>query len=93
MGSITRVHPFPTDKRNIPARALAFGGVHRAVAGLGRGSARRPDAVLAMSPPLTLGPDRAGASPMARRAPFVFNIQDVFPDVAIELGVITNPSG
>ena len=25
----------------------------------------------------------------ARRAPFVFNIQDVFPDVAIEAGVIT----
>ena len=25
-GRITRVHPFPTDKRNIPARALAFGG-------------------------------------------------------------------
>jgi colanic acid biosynthesis glycosyl transferase WcaI len=28
----------------------------------------------------------------ARRAPFVFNIQDVFPDVAVELGVITNPT-
>ena len=25
-GRITRVHPFPTDKRNIPARALAFAG-------------------------------------------------------------------
>ncbi len=25
-GTITRVHPFPTDKRNIPARAVAFGG-------------------------------------------------------------------
>ena len=25
-GRITRVHPFPTDKRNIPARAVAFGG-------------------------------------------------------------------
>ena len=28
-GRITRVHPFPTDKRNIPARALAFGGFTR----------------------------------------------------------------
>jgi colanic acid biosynthesis glycosyl transferase WcaI len=26
-----------------------------------------------------------------RRAPFVFNIQDVFPDVAVEVGVLTNP--
>ncbi len=25
-GTITRVHPFPTDKSNIPARAVAFGG-------------------------------------------------------------------
>src|SRR4051812_49253664 len=25
-GRVTRVHPFPTDKRNLSARALAFGG-------------------------------------------------------------------
>ena len=44
-----------------------------------------------MSPPLTLG--LAGwAVARARGAPFVFNIQDVFPDVAVELGMITNPS-
>ena len=50
----------------------------------------RPDVVLAMSPPLTLGP--AGwAVARARRVPFVFNIQDVFPDVAVELGVLTDP--
>jgi colanic acid biosynthesis glycosyl transferase WcaI len=84
-GRISRVHPFPTDKRNIPARALAFGGF-TALAGLvGVSSRTRPDVVLAMSPPLTLGP--AGwAVARARRVPFVFNIQDVFPDVAIELG-------
>ncbi|MCZ7631692.1 MAG: glycosyltransferase [Microthrixaceae bacterium] len=28
---------------------------------------------------------------IARRVPWVFNIQDVFPDVAVELGAITNP--
>jgi colanic acid biosynthesis glycosyl transferase WcaI len=40
-----------------------------------------------MSPPLTLG--GAGWSvAAARRVPFVFNIQDVFPDVAVELGVL-----
>jgi colanic acid biosynthesis glycosyl transferase WcaI len=90
-GRITRVHPFPTDKRNIPARALAFGGF-TALSGLEAVVSRpRPDAVLAMSPPLTLG--LAGwLAARARRVPFVFNIQDVFPDVAIELGMITNPS-
>jgi len=89
-GRITRVHPFPTDKRNIPARGLAFAGF-TALSGLAAGTSRsRPDAVLAMSPPLTLG--AAGwAAARAHRVPFVFNIQDVFPDVAVELGAITNP--
>jgi colanic acid biosynthesis glycosyl transferase WcaI len=88
-GRITRVHPFPTDKTNIPARAMAFGGF-TALTGLTAAISRpRPDVVLAMSPPLTLG--LAGwAAARLRRAPFVFNIQDVFPDVAVELGVITN---
>ncbi len=89
-GRITRVHPFPTDKRNIPARGLAFAGF-TALSGLaGLLSRSRPDAVLAMSPPLTLG--AAGwAAARAHRVPFVFNIQDVFPDVAVELGAISNP--
>ncbi len=89
-GRITRVHPFPTDKRNIPARAAAFAGF-TALSGLaGLVSRAAPDLVLAMSPPLTLG--LAGASiARAHRVPFVFNIQDVFPDVAVELGAITDP--
>ena len=87
-GSITRVHPFPTDKRSIPRRAVAFGGFS-ALAGLSGLRGSRADGVLAMSPPLTLGlTGRAMAT--ARRAPLVFNIQDVFPDVAIELGAIAN---
>ena len=90
-GRITRVHPFPTDKRNIPARALAFAGFTGLAGAAGLMTRSHPDAVLAMSPPLTLG--AAGAMvARARRVPFVFNIQDVFPDVAVELGAITNPS-
>lgn len=89
-GRITRVHPFPTDKANIAARAAGFAGF-TALSGLaGLVSRSQPDAVLAMSPPLTLGV--AGwAIARAHRVPFVFNIQDVFPDVAVELGAITNP--
>ena len=41
-GRITRVHPFPTDKRNIPARALAFGGF-TALAGARRPLPRRAE--------------------------------------------------
>src|SRR5690606_40340874 len=72
---ITRVHPFPTDKRNIPARAAAFAGLAAlsTVLGLVGRPAGRPDAALAMSPPLTLG---AAGWLVARRwgVPFVFNI-------------------
>jgi colanic acid biosynthesis glycosyl transferase WcaI len=87
-GRISRVHPFPTDKRNIPARALAFGGFTALATLVGASGRVRPDAVLAMSPPLTLGlAGRIAAT--VRRAPLVFNIQDVFPDVAIELGLLS----
>lgn len=89
-GRITRVHPFPAgDKRAILRRAAAFGGFSLLSAGVAsRGP--RLDGVLALSPPLTLGVS-GWAVARRRNAPFVFNIQDVFPDVAIELGVVTNP--
>ncbi|HET7482313.1 MAG TPA: glycosyltransferase family 4 protein [Actinomycetota bacterium] len=90
-GSITRVHPFPVaDKTNILRRALGFGGFSTLAATVGlRG--HRSDIVVAISPPLTLGLTGAAIA-RARRARFVFNIQDVFPDVAIELGHLSNPS-
>jgi colanic acid biosynthesis glycosyl transferase WcaI len=86
-GSVTRVHPFPTDKRSVPRRALGF-GCFSALAGVSGLKGGRVDGVLAMSPPLTLGLTGWGVA-TARRAPLVFNIQDVFPDVAIELGAIS----
>jgi colanic acid biosynthesis glycosyl transferase WcaI len=86
-GRISRVHPFPTDKSDIPARALAFGGFTALAGAVATATRGAPDVVLAMSPPLTLGP--AGwAVASLRRVPFVFNIQDVFPDVAVELGLL-----
>ncbi|MEI7593244.1 MAG: glycosyltransferase family 4 protein [Actinomycetes bacterium] len=87
-GTITRVHPFPTDKRNLPARAVAFGGFTVLATLEGAMSKIKPDVVLAMSPPLTLGLAGWMVS-RVRRVPFVFNIQDVFPDVAVELGLLT----
>ncbi len=86
-GRIIRLHPFPaSDKRALIQRAAAFAAFSLMAAGLGsRGT--KVDGVLAVSPPLTLGlAGRAIAT--ARRAPFVFNVQDVYPDVAAELGVL-----
>lgn len=92
-GTITRVHPFPgKSKTNLVRRALGFAGFS-VLAGVctlfAGGLRRRPKALIAMSPPLTLGLTGWLAARI-RRCPMVFNIQDVFPDAAVETGAITN---
>ncbi len=88
-GRIVRVWPFPTDKTSVPARAVGFLGLTGLVAAAAV-SGPRPDAVIGMSPPIFLGEAAALA---ARRfgVPWVFNVQDIFPDVAVDLGALTNP--
>ena len=77
--------PVPHRQDEHPRPGLAFGAFTALNGATGAPTRSRPDVVLAMSPPLTLGP--AGwAAAKAHGAPFVFNIQDVFPDVAIEVG-------
>ena len=92
-GSISRVHPFPgSDKTNLPRRAVGFLG-YTALAGAEAlrigGAFSRVDAVIAMSPPITLGLTGWLVSRF-RRGRSIFNIQDVFPDAAVETGAITN---
>ena len=86
-GRITRLHPFPApDKRALVHRAAAFAGFSAMGAAIGaRGGPI--DGVLAVSPPLTLGLT-GWAIARARKGALVFNVQDVFPDVAVELGVL-----
>ncbi len=87
-GSITRVWPFPTDKGSVFSRTVAF-AAQTALSLAVAIPKRRPSVVLAMSPPIFFG---SAGRLLARRfrAPFVFNVQDVFPDVAVELGMLTN---
>ncbi|NNE74832.1 MAG: glycosyltransferase family 4 protein [Acidimicrobiales bacterium] len=89
-GRITRIQPFPArDKRSLVQRALGFGAftaLSSAAAILDRW---RPDVVIAMAPPITLGLTGWLAA-RRHRVPYVFNVQDVFPDVTIELGLLTN---
>jgi colanic acid biosynthesis glycosyl transferase WcaI len=87
------VNPFPgDDKTNLLRRALGFAG-YTLVAGLEALRIGRPlsrvDAVIAMSPPITLGLTGWVVSRL-RRGSMIFNIQDVFPDAAVETGAITN---
>lgn len=92
-GSIIRVHPFPgKDKSNLLRRAFGF-AAFSVVAGVctlfAGGIHRRPAAIVSMSPPLTLGLTGWLAARL-RFSKAVFNIQDVFPDAAVETGAITN---
>ncbi len=92
-GSIIRVHPFPgKSKSNLLRRAIGFAGFS-AIAGVctlfAGGIHRRPAAIISMSPPLTLGLTGWLAARL-RLTTAIFNIQDVFPDAAIETGAITN---
>ena len=92
-GSIIRVHPFPgKSKSNLLRRAVGFAGFS-AIAGVctlfAGGIHRRPAAIISMSPPLTLGLTGWLAARL-RFTTAIFNIQDVFPDAAIETGAITN---
>jgi colanic acid biosynthesis glycosyl transferase WcaI len=92
-GSIIRVHPFPgKSKSNLLRRALGSIAFSYAV-GIrsvhADGLPFKVDGVLAMSPPLTLGLT-GWFTKIIRRAPLVFNIQDVFPDAAIQTGAISN---
>jgi colanic acid biosynthesis glycosyl transferase WcaI len=92
-GSVTRVNPFAgADKRNLVRRAVGFAGFS-ALAVIGGAAAggwgRRADAVIAMSPPLTLGVTGRLVA-WSHRCPLVFNVQDVFPDVAVATGAVAN---
>ena len=93
--SITRINPFPArSKSNLVGRALSFvafsviAGVCAVLVGR-RSASKRVDAVVAMSPPLTLGTVGWIAARL-RRTRLIFNVQDVFPDAVVATGAITN---
>jgi len=89
-GTVTRLHPFPTDKTSLPARSLGYLGFSTLAAVAALASKGPFDAVLALSPPLTLAVVGWLAAER-HRCPLILDIQDIFPDVAVEVGAITSP--
>jgi colanic acid biosynthesis glycosyl transferase WcaI len=86
-GRITRINPFAvSDKSKLIQRAGAFAAFSTVAAAFAaRGGP--VDGVLAVSPPLTLGMS-GWAAAKRRDCPLVFNVQDIYPDVVVELGVL-----
>lgn len=48
------------------------------------------DIILAPSPPLTIGLSAYIIS-RVKRIPYVYNVQDIYPDVVVKLGILKNP--
>jgi glycosyltransferase involved in cell wall biosynthesis len=69
---------------------LLYYGTFAAGASLAGAVEERPDVVVASSPPLPVG--AAGAAIAARhRIPWIFDVRDLWPEVAVALGELTNP--
>jgi colanic acid biosynthesis glycosyl transferase WcaI len=79
----------PRRKDALPGRLLNY-ATFNALSVLVGTLIGKPDVVLAPSPPLTNGLS-ADLISRARRIPFVYNVQDIYPDIAIRMGVMTNP--
>ena len=91
-GGIPVYHvPMREKGRRVLARLVDYAGFHVASVCAGAVIGRGFDLVLAPSPPLTMGVG-AWLIGLMRRAPFVYNVQEIYPDVAIRLGVLRNRS-
>ncbi len=78
-----------TSPRKTTASRLAFYGTFALGAGLGVLLARRPDVVLATSPPLPGALAAAGAARL-RGVPFVLDVRDLWPAAAEALGEVSD---
>jgi len=89
-GKVTRCYPFPSSKKSLIKRGIGFIGFTVMATIPTLFTRKKFDAVLTISPPLTLGLVGWVAS-RRHRCPHILNIQDVFPDVAIQVGAISSP--
>lgn len=85
--AIERVPSYIPEKRSIPRRLLHYGS-YFSTSLLKCLIVQKPDVALIMSsPPLLLGLSGALLTAL-RNIPFVYSVQDIYPDVAVTLGVI-----
>ncbi len=80
----------PRKTASVPKRLMAWCLFHALSLMVGILALRRVDVILAPSPPLTIG---VAAWLLGRwhRAPFIYNVQELYPDIAINLGAVRRP--
>jgi len=87
-GGIPVFHvPMPAKTRSVPIRLLGWVGFHAVSVVAGAIMRRAPDVILVPSPPLSNGV-AAWIIGRLRRAPFIYNVQEIYPDIAINLGAL-----
>jgi len=79
----------PQKGSNVTARILAWLSFHLLSTIAGILVLRNPNVIITPSPPLTIGLN-AWLLGFIRRIPYIYNVQEIYPDYAIELGVIRN---
>lgn len=84
---VVRCYMYLTTRRTVPARIMSY-ATFAVTSLLAAIKLPRQDVLLIPSPPLTNGLIAIALSRL-RGLPFVFNVQDLFPDAAVTAGVIT----
>jgi colanic acid biosynthesis glycosyl transferase WcaI len=75
--------------KNILLRIMAWAFFHIVSVTAGLMVVPRPAVILAPSPPLTIGLC-AWLLGRLHRAPYIYNVQEIYPDIAIRLGAVRN---
>jgi len=84
---IVRVWSYLPKERTIPQRVMHYGS-YFSTSLWSALTATKPDVCIVMStPPLLLGVSGALLK-MLRNVPFVYSVQDLYPDIAVHLGVV-----
>ncbi|CAN5782404.1 glycosyltransferase family 4 protein [soil metagenome] len=79
----------PVKGNRVGARLLDYLRFHAISTVAGLTVAGAYDVLLVPSPPLTIGLS-AWILSLLRRVPFVYNVQEIYPDVAVSLGLLRN---
>jgi glycosyltransferase involved in cell wall biosynthesis len=87
---VLRVALYPSHDASARRRILNYTSFAISVALLGPLLTRRPDVIYAYHPPLTVGLAAAALS-LIKRVPFVYDIQDLWPDTLAATGMIEAP--